>query len=58
MIRRLSIPLFTRRATRDGMLDNKVIDMSQTKKTALAANLTPEQIRQAVDRADKWIQAQ
>ncbi|WP_111893325.1 tetratricopeptide repeat protein [Acinetobacter sp. MB5] len=45
-------------STRDGMLDNKVIDMSQTKKTALAANLTPEQIRQAVDRADKWIQAQ
>lgn len=45
-------------STRDGMLDNKVIDMSQTKKTALAANLTPDQIRQAVDRADKWIQAQ
>ncbi|WP_343595696.1 tetratricopeptide repeat protein [Acinetobacter sp.] len=45
-------------STRDGMLDNRVIDMSQTKKTALAANLTPEQIRQAVDRADKWIQAQ
>ncbi|MFT4020804.1 MAG: tetratricopeptide repeat protein [Acinetobacter sp.] len=45
-------------STRDGMLDNKVINMSETKKTALAANLTPEQIRQAVDRADKWIQAQ
>ena len=27
-------------------------------KTALAANLTQDQIRQAVDRADKWIQAQ
>ena len=41
-----------------GMLDNKVINMSQSKKTALAANLTQDQIRQAVDRADKWIQAQ
>ena len=45
-------------STRDGMLDNKVINLSQTKKTALAANLTQDQIRQAVDRADKWIQAQ
>ncbi|ESK40764.1 tetratricopeptide repeat protein [Acinetobacter nectaris] len=45
-------------STRDGMLDNKVINMSENKKTALAANLTPDQIRQAVDRADKWIQAQ
>ena len=40
------------------MLYNKVINMSQSKKTALAANLTQDQIRQAVDRADKWIQAQ
>jgi TPR repeat protein len=45
-------------STRDGMFDNKVINMSQSKKTALAANLTQDQIRQAVDRADKWIQAQ
>lgn len=45
-------------STRDGMLDNKVINMSETKKTALAVNLTPEQIRTARDRADKWIQAQ
>ena len=45
-------------STRDGMLDNKVINMSETKKTALAANLTPDQIRTARDRADKWIQAQ
>ncbi|MBF7688877.1 tetratricopeptide repeat protein [Acinetobacter rathckeae] len=45
-------------STRDGMLDNKVINMSESKKTALAANLTPDQIRQAVDRADRWIQAQ
>ncbi|MBU3848830.1 MAG: sel1 repeat family protein [Candidatus Acinetobacter avistercoris] len=45
-------------STRDGMLDNKVINMSETKKTALAANLSPEQIRTARDRADKWIQAQ
>lgn len=45
-------------STRDGMLDNKVMNMSETKKTALAANLTPEQIRTARDRADKWIQAQ
>ena len=45
-------------STRDGMLDNKVISLSEGKKTALAANLSPEQIRQARDRADKWIQAQ
>ena len=45
-------------STRDGMLDNRVINLSETKKTALAANLTPEQIRQARDRADQWIQAQ
>lgn len=44
-------------STRDGMLDNKVINMSETKKTALAANLTPEQIRTARDRADQWIQS-
>lgn len=45
-------------STRDGMLDNKVITLSEGKKTALAANLTQEQIRQARDRADQWIQAQ
>ena len=45
-------------STRDGMLDNKVINMSQSKKTALAANLTQEQIRTATQRADQWIQAQ
>lgn len=45
-------------STRDGMLDNKVITLSEGKKTALAANLSQEQIRQARDRADKWIQAQ
>ncbi|MBD1230466.1 sel1 repeat family protein [Acinetobacter seifertii] len=45
-------------STRDGMLDNKVISLSEGKKTALAANLTQEQIRTARDRADKWIQAQ
>ena len=45
-------------STRDGMLDNKVISLSEGKKTALAANLTQEQIRQARDRADQWIQAQ
>ncbi|MGY5391541.1 tetratricopeptide repeat protein [Acinetobacter sp. NigerLNRRAM0016] len=45
-------------STRDGMLDNKVISMSEGKKTALAANLTQDQIRLARDRADKWIQAQ
>ena len=43
-------------STRDGMLDNKVISLSEGKKTALAANLSQEQIRQARDRADKWIQ--
>ena len=43
-------------STRDGMLDNKVISLSEGKKTALAANLTQEQIRQARDRADQWIQ--
>ncbi|WOE30518.1 MULTISPECIES: tetratricopeptide repeat protein [unclassified Acinetobacter] len=45
-------------STRDGMLDNKVISLSEGKKTALAANLTQDQIRQARDRADSWIQAQ
>lgn len=45
-------------STRDGMLDNKVISLSEGKKTALAANLTQDQIRQARDRADQWIQAQ
>ena len=45
-------------STRDGMLDNKVINMSETKKTALAANLTQDQIRTATQRADQWIQAQ
>ena len=44
-------------STRDGMLDTKVINMSESKKTALAANLTPEQIRTARDRADQWIQS-
>ena len=45
-------------STRDGMLDTKVIKLSEGKKTALAANLTQDQIRTARDRADKWIQAQ
>ncbi len=45
-------------STRDGMLDNKVISLSEGKKIALAANLSQEQIRQARDRADEWIQAQ
>ena len=45
-------------STRDGMLDNKVISLSEGKKTALAANLTQDQIRQARDSADRWIQAQ
>lgn len=45
-------------SARDGMLDNKVISLSEGKKTALAANLTQDQIRTARDRADKWIQAQ
>ena len=45
-------------STRDGMLDNKVISLSEGKKTALAANLSQDQIRMARDRADKWIQAQ
>ncbi len=45
-------------STRDGMLDTKVISLSEGKKTALAANLTQDQIRAARDRADKWIQAQ
>lgn len=45
-------------STRDGMLDNKVMKMSEGKKLALAANLSQEQIRIARDRADRWIQAQ
>ena len=43
-------------STRDGMLDHKVVSLSEGKKLALAANLTQEQIRQARDRADRWIQ--
>ena len=43
-------------STRDGMLDNKVISLSEGKKTALASNLTQDQIRQERDRADQWIQ--
>lgn len=45
-------------STRDGMLDPKVIRLSEGKKIALAANLTQEQIRMARDRAEQWIQAQ
>ena len=45
-------------STRDGMLDQKVIGLSENKKLALAANLSQEQIRTARDRADRWIQAQ
>lgn len=45
-------------STRDGMLDNKVINLSETKKIALAANLTQDQIRTARERADQWIQSQ
>lgn len=45
-------------STRDGMLDAKVSSLSEGKKTALAANLTQEQIRMARDRAEQWIQAQ
>ena len=45
-------------STRDGMLDAKVSSMSEGKKTALAANLTQDQIRMARDRAEQWIQAQ
>lgn len=45
-------------STRDGMLDPKVSSLSEGKKTALAANLTQEQIRMARDRAEQWIQAQ
>ena len=44
--------------TECNMLDTKVISLSEGKKTALAANLTQDQIRTARDRADKWIQAQ
>lgn len=45
-------------STRDGMLDAKVSSLSEGKKTALAANLTQEQIRIARERAEQWIQAQ
>ncbi|MDO4223075.1 MAG: tetratricopeptide repeat protein [Acinetobacter sp.] len=45
-------------STRDGMLDNKVIRLSEGKKLALAANLSQDQIRTARDNADRWIQAQ
>lgn len=45
-------------SSRDGMLDNKVIGLSESKKLALAANLSQDQIRTARDNADRWIQAQ
>ncbi len=45
-------------STRDGMLDPRVSSMSEGKKTALAANLTQDQIRLARDRAEQWIQKQ
>lgn len=45
-------------STRDGMLDHKVMNLSESKKLALAANLSQDQIRMARDNADRWIQAQ
>lgn len=45
-------------STRDGMLDSKVINLSERKKLALAANLSQEQIRTAREQADRWIQTQ
>lgn len=41
-------------STREGMLDNKVATASQTRKVALAANLTTEQMRTAHNRAYEW----
>ncbi len=45
-------------STRDGMLDNKVITLSEGRKNCLGGEFNPRQIRQARDRADRWIQAQ
>lgn len=45
-------------SSRDGMLDSKVINLSEGKKLALAANLSQAEIRTARDLADRWIQAQ
>ena len=42
-------------AAREEMLDNKVMSASETRKLALAATLTQDQIRAARDRAYQWI---
>lgn len=44
-------------STRDGMLDFRVKDMSEKKIVQLAANLSPNDMRLARERSDRWIQS-
>lgn len=44
-------------STRDGMLDYRVKNLSEKKIVQLAANLSPNDMRLARERADQWIQA-
>lgn len=43
-------------SARDGMLDPKIKDKAQGKIRTLAANLSPQDIQDAKNRADRWIQ--
>ena len=44
-------------STRDGMLDFRVKNMSEQKIVQLAANLSPNDMRMARERSDRWIQS-
>jgi hypothetical protein len=43
-------------SARDGMLDQRIKDKAQGKIRTLAANLSPQDIQDAKNRADRWIQ--
>ena len=43
-------------SARDGMLDARIKDKAQGKIRTLAANLSPQDIQDAKNRADRWIQ--
>ena len=44
-------------SARDGMLDARIKDKAQGKIRTLAANLSPQDIQNAKNRADRWIQS-
>ena len=44
-------------SARDGMLDARIKDKAQGKIRTLAANLSPQDIQDAKNRADRWIQS-